>query len=132
MSPGWELINAEKMHAESPGTFKIAPRAERESLFGRLVKIGVRNPDYKDARGINGERFWVKVVQVLSGEQVRYRAMVENDLVLGDAHGLKHGDFILFGPEHVLQTEPSAPGARPPAANLATRQFRARLGARWN
>lgn len=133
MNTNWKLINVEERHAENPDGFRIASQAERESLPpGRCVKIGVENLAFGDERRANGERFWVRIVKVEGGLYVRYVAVIENDLVLGDAHGLKCGDTICFRAEHVLQTEPPPLGALPPPANAATKAFRARLQARRN
>jgi hypothetical protein len=126
---GWKLIDAEERNAENSASFQIAPRAEREGLaVGRLVKIGVFNPALKGPAP-NGERFWVKIEAVLLG---RYDGRIDNDLVLTCAHGLFCGCNIVFGPEHILQTEPPPPGARPPRQFQKTKDFLARLKAGLN
>lgn len=100
----------------------MPPYPERAACQpGKLVKIGV---DFAKADataiGYTGERFWVKitgkgVIVEKDGKQItRYHASVSNDLFWTQAHGLKHGDFIEFGPENILQLDEPPPGAKPP------------------
>lgn len=91
------------MHRISPGSFQIPSKRIRESIQGNwTVKIGVKFPDFL-FRGsyIKGERFWVRVTKPITDG--KYEGVVEQtDMVATEAHGIKHGDTITFGPEHIL------------------------------
>lgn len=117
MNKGWALIDAEAMHRAAPETFHIASRSNRERLgVGRMVKIGVEQPNSGSRH--NGERFWVKILG--AGRTLRYAAMICNDLVFTERHGLAHGERIEFDARHVLLTEEPKPEDAP--KNLMTRK----------
>lgn len=120
MNEGWALINGEQRHKETPDTFDMPPMAERVGLApGKAVKIGVVSKVHTHKR-FNAERFWVKILG--HGRTLRYLGMVTNDLVFTERHGLKDGDQIEFGPEHVLCTEVPPPTARPPLLSRSEMQ----------
>lgn len=128
MNTGWKLINVEERNAEFPDTFLIETRAARDSIaVGEFVKVAVENRKFSDFRRTNAERFWVRIIKLTCG---RYDGVVDNDLVLTDAHGLKCGDVISFGPENILSV--TVPDGPPPEDTPALREFRERLGSRSN
>lgn len=93
------LANAEAAHRAAPRTYSIPRRIVRETLRpGELVKLGfvIDAP----VATLEGERMWVQVVEVIDG---RYRGRVDNE-PRHLAH-LRPGDWIEFGPEHVIARE---------------------------
>lgn len=102
----YTLIDGAMRHAECP-TFSIPEPSVRNGCEpGAVVKIGVEFTNPKGRRRIyppcNGERFWVRVTAI-NPMGKRYRGEVDNDLLFTDAHGLRLGDLVTFGPEHVLE-----------------------------
>lgn len=100
------LIDGEAANAESPDTFDIPQRYDRETVEpGTHVKVGV-SPE-----GEMGERFWVMVDVVVkrtllnAGQPLSYAVAFEgvvDNLLVTDAAGLKLGSRIKFLPKHVL------------------------------
>jgi hypothetical protein len=86
----YELANVEDRAARYWRTFRIPPREERESL-----KVGDRAMLIFD----NKERMRVAVTTVKDGS---YVGLLASHPVSVD---LKHGDRVVFGPEHVLDVE---------------------------
>jgi len=103
----FSLVSAEERHAESPDTFQIPSREEREGLCpGDHVKI-----IFETATG-RPERMWVRVEDV--GEDC-YLGSIANKPAFIPPHVLKFGDEIVFGPEHVasiLENETTQPRLR--------------------
>jgi len=97
----YTLIDGAKRHAKCPDTFEIPDADTRiKCKLGDVVKIGV---EFKhDELPVNGERFWVRIVRTLPS-MFEYMGEVDNDLLFTDAHGLRLGDLVTFGPEHVLE-----------------------------
>jgi hypothetical protein len=95
---GWELDNAEELHARYPAKFHIPSRQERASLqVGARVKlVFLLRTQWKGEPIIHGERMWCTIREVL-GE--RYVGMLDSDPATSQV--LKPGDRIEFGPEHV-------------------------------
>jgi len=102
----YTLIDGAKRHAKCPDTFEIPDVDERiRCKLGDVVKIGV---EFKHDPPVSGERFWVRIVRILpsrlsSPPVLEYMGEVDNDLMFTDAHGLRLGDLVTFGPEHVLE-----------------------------
>jgi hypothetical protein len=93
----WELDDAERRHRDSPRSFFIPTRAEREALRpGDRVKLLFALEDPRAGGGFQVERMWVEVEAVV-GE--RYRGRLVNDPVT--PHRLARGAAVTFGPEHV-------------------------------
>lgn len=90
----WDLVSAEERAGANPATFKIPSRARRRSLRpGDQVKLLFRET-HPDAVV---ERMWVVVTEVSPS------GTVEGTLANQPAvtPGLRHGDLVKFGPEHV-------------------------------
>jgi hypothetical protein len=94
-APRYRLTSGEAMHRKHPQTFELPTRAERESLpvgsFAKLIFAG--RPS---------ERMWVKVTGKRGG---RYTGVLDNAPVA--VSGVRLGDRISFGPEHVIDTMPA-------------------------
>ncbi len=99
---GWMLESAELRHAESPDTFWIPPRQDRESIaVGQLAQLLFKIAIPNDPDGeFNVERMWVEVKrrvdEVYIGMLRNRPASVESD------DTLELGAEILFRPEHVI------------------------------
>lgn len=94
-----KLRNAERLHRASPSTFAILPREERASLRpGDLAKVCV------EARGhrSGSERLWVRVRRV-SREAPAFIGVFDNEPFTLD--GVRQGDAVRFGPEHVYDID---------------------------
>lgn len=88
MLPRYRLINAVERARQHPETFEIPSKSERENLEeGSHVKV-IFMP---------GERIWIKVLGI-SGN--RFRGKVDNIPIV--TRGIKRGDIIRFGPEHII------------------------------
>lgn len=112
MNTSWGLINGEERHKDAPRTFHIPPLSVRLGLPpGKAVKIGMEER-FKTRNKFSGEKFWVRILG--PGLRLRYLGMVTNDLVFTKKHGLKDGDKIEFGAEHILLAEEPPRHARPP------------------
>ncbi len=94
-----KLKNAERLHRASPSTFAILPREERASLRpGDLAKVCM------EARGhrSGSERLWVRVRKV-SNEAPIFIGVLDNEPFTLD--GVRRGDAVRFGPEHVYDID---------------------------
>ena len=94
-----KLRNAERLHRASPSTLVLLPREERASLRpGDLAKVCM------EARGHrNGsERLWVRVRRV-SREAPIFHGVLDNEPFTLD--GVRQGDAVHFGPEHVYDID---------------------------
>jgi hypothetical protein len=98
---GWELDNAEELHARHPDKFHIPSLEERTSLqVGARVKlVFLLLTQRKGQRIIQGERMWCTIREVSAG---RYIGTLDSDPATSRA--LKPGDRIEFGPEHIAAT----------------------------
>lgn len=95
----YRLANAEVRHAESPRTFFIPQRSERENLApGDLAKLlfELVDPDDEDP---GAERMWVEVLEK-RGE--RYVGVLTN--APSAITTVEQGGVVEFGPEHVIST----------------------------
>jgi len=108
---GWELANAEELHARHPDRFQIPSRQERASLqVGARVKlVFLLRTERKGQPIIQGERMWCTIREVVAG---RYVATLDSDPATSQV--LKPGDRVEFGPEHVAsvlipRTDPRHP-----------------------
>jgi hypothetical protein len=97
------LANAEAAQRASPRTYAIPRRIVRDSLRpGDLVKLPfVIDPPIGT---YDTERMWVQVIEAAGG---RYRGRLDNEPRY--LHHLHPGDWIEFGPEHVIGRE-AVPG----------------------
>ena len=93
----YHLENGEEIHAQYPDTFGLPARSVRENLkVGDIVKMifVLNDPD----PGVPGaERMWVTVS---ARQGANYVGELNNEPAL--VRGAKVGDFIEFGPEHVI------------------------------
>jgi hypothetical protein len=108
---GWELDNAEELHAAYPDRYRIPPREERANLqVGALVKlIFLLKTEEEGEEVIQGERMWCTIREVVGS---RFVGALESLPVTSDV--LQPGDRIEFGPEHVAsvlirRTDPRHP-----------------------
>jgi hypothetical protein len=98
---GWVLVSAEDRHATHPGTFRIPPRSDRNTLVpGAAAKL-LFHIETKEAgrvidRGI--DRMWVIVMTVTSEG---YLGVLDSDPGYAEGLNLRQGDVITFGPQHV-------------------------------
>ena len=95
----FRLADGEARHAESPRTFFIPSRSERENLRpGDLVKLvfEIVDPQLPEP---GAERMWVEVTGVEDG---RYIGALNN--VPSTITTISLGDRVDFGPEHIIST----------------------------
>lgn len=120
---GWQLRSDEDAHRANPRTFWLPPLDDRRTLQpGMQVKLMFAilepDPDHPDrpasARAAEGEegfveRMWVDVTEVLPDG--RYLGVVRNQPFTLDPDDetvyLRWGAEVPFGPEHVIDIEPS-------------------------
>jgi uncharacterized protein YegJ (DUF2314 family) len=94
-----KLKNAERLHRAAPSTFELLPREERAALRpGDLAKVCLEARGHR--RG--SERLWVRVQRV-SGEAPIFRGVLDNEPFTLD--GVRLGDAVRFGPEHVYDID---------------------------
>jgi len=93
----WTLDNAERLNQEAPNSFFIPSKKQREQLKqGNLVKlVFLLGEPGDDSCAV--ERMWVEVIEVI--EPGKYMGTLSND-PHSDV-GLKYGDIIHFGSQHV-------------------------------
>lgn len=112
---GWTLDDAERRHAEAPGTFHIPGQSERAGLrVGQMVQLLFLflNEEPDGSRVIDCEKMWVTVLEVDGG---RYCGQLES--LPHTSRVLAPLDRIDFGPEHVgavfiRKTDPRHPEYR--------------------
>jgi hypothetical protein len=96
------MIDVEDRNEQHPRTFKIPSKRMRRSLrSGDFAKLIFEVPG---AKGLNGERMWVRILETLKGRA--YVGTLDNDPIVLP---LKFGMFIRFGPEHVCDLERAEP-----------------------
>ena len=98
---GWELISAEDRNATHPETFHIPAREKREGLAQGdaaklLFDIETREGGRIVDRGV--DRMWVIVK---ARTERGYIGILDNDPGTAENLGLREGDSIAFGPEHI-------------------------------
>lgn len=98
---GWELDNAEELHARYPDRFQIPSREERTNLrVGSRVKLVFLLLIQRQGKPIiQGERMWCTIREVQEG---RYVGTLDSDPATSQV--LQPGDRIEFGPEHIAAT----------------------------
>src|SRR5690606_34477603 len=99
----------EVAHAESPETYWIPPRTDRESLQpGDLVKLRfyIRVTGQDGAVVDHGERMWVQITD-RAGDW--YRGRLDNEPHCTDA--IRAGLALWFQPRHIIAIYPAAGGA---------------------
>lgn len=97
------LENAEQLHEQSPDTFTIPPRAEREAAKPQdYVKLIFAHPN---PIGVShgAERMWVIITS--TNNKGEYEGVLDNDPL--EFTTLKAGDVVTFRPEHVIAIDPS-------------------------
>lgn len=101
--PSYTLVNAEKRADRYPDDFKIPDRLSRERLEpGYHVKLIFEN-------GRDGERMWVLVQGVEDkNHKTTYVGELRNEPV--QLRDVKHGDRVVFGPEHVADIQVGTDG----------------------
>jgi hypothetical protein len=119
---GWQLVSAEKRHAEHPTTFEVPELEARKSLrpgdaAKLLFDIQTKELDRVIDRGV--DRLWVIVIARVGD---RYRGVLDNDPGRAEGLRLHEGDEITFGPEHIADI------GHPPRAYLVEKYGAAILG----
>lgn len=83
-----KFTDAQAIAKTYPETFEAPDQEELDKLrIGDSVKINAAN-----------ERFWVTITNITKDAIM---AVVDNDLVLTEKHGLSQGDFVKIQREHV-------------------------------
>jgi hypothetical protein len=100
----WELDSAERRHAESPDTFWIPDRAERERLQpGQAAKLlFVIEADENGVPVLNTERMWVFVTEVLAEGYIGILDNQPGSIEPDDGGHLILGAEVPFRAEHVI------------------------------
>lgn len=94
----YELINADERAAAHPDTFPLPRLADRESVkIGACVKLIFLSKHPRT----EAERMWVIVTERSADGVNGYAGTLANDPST-DVGGLKHGDVVVFGPEHII------------------------------
>lgn len=95
----YALMNGEERALAHPDTFFIPSRTDRHTLApGDWVKLGFVPTD--EAHG--PERMWLEVSRKLEGGPYLYEGVLGNSPAYFAPSVIKHGDRVLFSPEHVL------------------------------
>lgn len=111
----WELVSAEERHAESPDSFWIPTRSERESLkIGQTAKLlfEIESENEEGEVERNVERMWVVVSEI---DSPYYIGRLANKPATVDEHEdfyLQLGVEVPFKAEHVIDID------QPPAEFL--------------
>lgn len=91
------LFNGVELHNSSPNTFMIPSAADKEAIKpGDCVKL-----IFCGAECDMPERMWV-VVTAIDGD--RFTGTLDNEPFVLD--GIRFGDEVNFGPEHVIDIHP--------------------------
>lgn len=100
------LLNFDDLISADPSLFKDRDRLALRTAaeIGQSVKVGA-----------SGEYFWVEVCDRTT--QGVYVGRVDNDLRCTEMHGLKRGDIVVFGPEHIRLVEDDERFPKPLAFN---------------
>ena len=97
LTNGFTLINSEQRQTRYPETWSHPSGRVLDAIRpGDFVKVGIECPDMT---GINGERFRTRVVEISNAGFV---VEVDNILLMTDDHGLKYGDRLVVGCQHIL------------------------------
>lgn len=101
--PKYILVNAEKHPAVRKGSKTLSPRVERETRTPRqMVGIMCKSTERIPFRWLaSPERLLIRIIS--RTENGRYRGIVGS--LGGGPSGLKFGDMVHFGPEHVFETD---------------------------
>jgi hypothetical protein len=115
---GWHLLSGVVSNQLYPTTFHIPSESERRAVSaGAVVKLSFElGVDYEDEPDIvlEGERMWVTVVGhdgpyligKLSNQPAAYSHMIDDERYEADEDApLKHGDQVVFLPEHIIDIE---------------------------
>jgi hypothetical protein len=114
----WELDSAERRHAESPDTFWIPDRSEREQLQpGQAAKLlFVIEADDDGAAVTNTERMWVLVTELNQDGYIGILDSQPASIEPSDDVYLIMGAEVPFRAEHVIDI------ATPPADYFTRRR----------
>jgi hypothetical protein len=88
VQPKVSFIDAQQMSKDHPDTFE-APDANQLAVLqvGDIVKVCP-----------GSERFWAEIKEI---EGSTITAVVDNDLIYTEQHGLQLGDYIQFEKQHI-------------------------------
>lgn len=88
-----EFINAQQMQKDHPDSFEAPSLIELAELDkGTFVKVCT-----------GGERFWTEIKEIADD---KVTAVINNNLVCTDVHGLQHGDEIKFTLDNIYDIYP--------------------------
>ena len=97
----WTLENIVKTAAKNPESFFIPNELERRSQkVGAMVRLHFTILKRKDTDP-HAERMWVEIFQSMEKNRT-YKGYLTNQPAI--IKGLKIGDTVEFGPEHIAQT----------------------------
>lgn len=102
---GWQLLNAEELHLEFPGSFEVPDERIRTALaagdFAKLLfSIGTTGEE-GDQEVV--ERMWVVVSERVEG---RYLGLLDNEPEgIAENDRLWLGVELPFGPEHIIDAQ---------------------------
>ena len=89
--------SAQQLARLQPETFQLPTAEQLEGVGpGSWVKVSVAFPENED--GMDGERFWVKVLERHGDRLV---GQVDNEPIATRDHGLARDDRVEFSLEHV-------------------------------
>jgi hypothetical protein len=121
-----KLLDVEEEHRKNPRTYSIPRKEQRHHLqVGQLVKL-VFLKDSSETNDKRAERMWVIVKKILEDG---YCGTLDNDPYF--LAGLKRGDLIDFGPEHVAAIDLSQEGLEIPYDKFAVINKEVWNGDRW-
>jgi hypothetical protein len=100
---GYKLQNGEEMHRLHPDTFELHSKEDRNDVkVGQHVKVCLVGPTGDEP----SERFWVWIVSKdATAHCFTFIGLVHADLWYTASHGIREGDMLQFGTEHILVIE---------------------------
>lgn len=101
MAENWMLADAEELSAESPDSFSIPSKEDRENLaegdYAKLIFRYTHLDKNKDSKEPSGERMWVKISRKTADG---YEGLLDNDPQV--VTSLSAGDQIMFDAKHII------------------------------
>ena len=130
---GWQLDDAEALHARYPDTFNIPELSERTALKpGQAVKLVFLFLTHEQGGDVvDGERMWVRVT---ARQDLGFVGVLESEPVTSSL--LQEGAEITFEPRHVAATfiaytDPRHPAYAPTALGRFFKRVKLALTGSW-